>query len=34
MVGTFFVGCAPILFCFLIASLGVGFYIGARKTKN
>jgi phosphoglycerol transferase MdoB-like AlkP superfamily enzyme len=31
----FFVGtCAPILFCFLIASLGVGFYIGARKTKN
>jgi len=31
----FFLGmCALILFCFLIASLGVGFYIGARKTKN
>jgi hypothetical protein len=31
----FFVGtCAPILFCFLIASLGVGLHIGARETKN
>ena len=35
MLGNFFVGtCAPTLFCFLIASLSAGFYIGTRKTKN
>lgn len=32
---TFFVGtCAPILFCFVVASVGLGLYIGARETKN
>jgi hypothetical protein len=31
----FFVGvCALILFCFVVASVGAGLYIGARETKN
>jgi len=30
MVGTFFVGCAPVLFCFVVASVGLGLYIGVR----
>lgn len=33
-VDTFFLGCAPILFCFVVASVGLGLYIGARETKN
>lgn len=33
--GSFFVGtCAPVLFCFVVASLGLGLYIGAHETKN
>jgi hypothetical protein len=31
----FFVGvCAPILFCFVVASVGAGLYIGARETET
>ena len=33
-VGGFFVGCAPILFCFVVASVGAGLYTGARENKN
>jgi hypothetical protein len=31
---TFFLGCAPILFCFVVASIAAGLYIGARETKK
>ena len=30
----FFVGCAPILFCFVVASVGAGLYIGTRESHS
>jgi len=33
--GSFYVGtCAPILFCFVVASIGLGHYIGTRETRK